>query len=69
MICIVETDFLKYWNNVHTAKLYFSLTVRTVRKDEKKYYETLIQSSIQRLMLYPYHLADMIVKGKLFHPI
>ncbi|KAJ8717730.1 hypothetical protein PYW07_005660 [Mythimna separata] len=37
--------------------------VRTVRKDEKKYYETLIQSSIQRLMLYPYHLADMIVKG------
>ncbi|XP_026740984.1 protein FAM91A1 [Trichoplusia ni] len=37
--------------------------VRTVRKDEKKYYETLIQNSIQRLMLYPYHLADMIVKG------
>ncbi|XP_059059037.1 protein FAM91A1 [Achroia grisella] len=37
--------------------------VRTVRKDERKYYETLVQSSIQRLMLYPYHLADMIVKG------
>ncbi|CAG9795851.1 unnamed protein product [Diatraea saccharalis] len=37
--------------------------VRTVRKDEKKYYETLVQCSIQRLMLYPYHLADMIVKG------
>ncbi|XP_068620301.1 protein FAM91A1 [Battus philenor] len=37
--------------------------VRTVRKDERKYYEVLIQSSIQRLMLYPYHLADMIVKG------
>ncbi|XP_053614708.1 protein FAM91A1 [Plodia interpunctella] len=37
--------------------------VRSVRKDEKKYYETLVQSSIQRLMLYPYHLADMIVKG------
>ncbi|KAL0820601.1 hypothetical protein ABMA28_006444 [Loxostege sticticalis] len=37
--------------------------VRTVRKDEKKYYETLVHSSIQRLMLYPYHLADMIVKG------
>lgn len=38
--------------------------VRTVRKDERKYYEALIQNSIQRLMLYPYHLADMIVKGK-----
>lgn len=37
--------------------------VRTVRKNEEKYYETLVQSSIQRLMLYPYHLADMIVKG------
>ncbi|CAH2042152.1 unnamed protein product, partial [Iphiclides podalirius] len=37
--------------------------VRTVRKDERKYYEALIQSSIQKLMLYPYHLADMIVKG------
>ncbi|KAL4719299.1 hypothetical protein ACJJTC_014623, partial [Scirpophaga incertulas] len=37
--------------------------VRMVRKDERKYYEVLVQSSIQRLMLYPYHLADMIVKG------
>nr|XP_026491750.1 protein FAM91A1 [Vanessa tameamea] len=37
--------------------------VRTVKKDERKYYEALVQSSIQRLMLYPYHLADMIVKG------
>ncbi|XP_013162820.1 PREDICTED: uncharacterized protein LOC106114244 [Papilio xuthus] len=37
--------------------------VRTVRKDERKYYEVLVQNSIQRLMLYPYHLADMIVKG------
>ncbi|XP_075981058.1 protein FAM91A1 [Anticarsia gemmatalis] len=37
--------------------------VRSIRKDEKKYYETLVQNSIQRLMLYPYHLADMIVKG------
>ncbi|XP_032519435.2 protein FAM91A1 [Danaus plexippus] len=37
--------------------------VRSIRKDERKYYEALVQSSIQRLMLYPYHLADMIVKG------
>ncbi|KAI8420298.1 hypothetical protein MSG28_008827 [Choristoneura fumiferana] len=36
--------------------------LRTVQKDERKYYETLVHSSIQRLMLYPYHLADMIVK-------
>ncbi|XP_045452479.1 protein FAM91A1 [Melitaea cinxia] len=37
--------------------------VRSVKKDERKYYEALVQNSIQRLMLYPYHLADMIVKG------
>lgn len=37
--------------------------VRSIRKDEKHYYEALIESSIQRLMLFPYHLADMIVKG------
>lgn len=37
--------------------------VRTVKKDERKYYEALIQNSIKRLMLFPYHLADMIVKG------
>ena len=43
---------------------YVFILVRTVRKDERKYYEALIQNSIQRLMLYPYHLADMIVKGK-----
>lgn len=40
--------------------------MRTVKKDERKYYEALVQNSIQRLMLYPYHLADMIVKGKFF---
>lgn len=42
---------------------YLFVTVRTVRKDERLYYEALIESSIQRLMLFPYHLADMIVKG------
>ncbi|EDO47478.1 predicted protein [Nematostella vectensis] len=37
--------------------------VRHVRKDEKKYYEDLLQYSRQHLMLYPYHLSDVIVKG------
>lgn len=38
--------------------------MRTVKKDERKYYEALVQNSIKRLMLFPYHLADMIVKGE-----
>lgn len=34
-----------------------------VRKDEKKYYEELLEYSQTHLMLYPYHLADVMVKG------
>ncbi|CAB4000534.1 Hypothetical predicted protein, partial [Paramuricea clavata] len=37
--------------------------VRHVRKDQKKYYEDLLSHSRENLMLYPYHLADVIVKG------
>ncbi|XP_046858487.1 protein FAM91A1-like [Xenia sp. Carnegie-2017] len=37
--------------------------VRHIRKDDKKYYEDLLSYSREHLMLYPYHLADVIVKG------
>ncbi|XP_064606810.1 protein FAM91A1-like isoform X2 [Liolophura sinensis] len=37
--------------------------VKTVRKDERRYYEELLQYSQDHLMLYPYHLSDVIVKG------
>ncbi|XP_066149424.1 protein FAM91A1 [Euwallacea fornicatus] len=37
--------------------------VRNVFKDEKRYYERVIEFSKTRFMLFPYHLADMIVKG------
>lgn len=37
--------------------------VKTIRKDEKRYYEDLLQYSQEHLMLYPYHLSDVIVKG------
>lgn len=40
-----------------------NFTVRHVRKDEKQYYEELINFSKKTYMLYPYHLADKIVKG------
>ncbi len=38
-------------------------SVRHVRKDEKKYYEELLRYSREHLMLYPYHLSDVMVKG------
>lgn len=37
--------------------------MRTARKDERRYYEDLMQYSQEHLMLYPYHLSDVIVKG------
>jgi hypothetical protein len=40
-----------------------SLQVRHVRKDEKGYYEELLKYSREHLMLYPYHLSDVYVKG------
>ena len=36
--------------------------VRLIRKDERKYYDELIEYSKKSLMLYPYHLADVIVR-------
>lgn len=37
--------------------------MRYVRKDEKKYYEELLKYSKDNYMLYPYHLADIFVRG------
>lgn len=38
-------------------------TVRHVRKDEERYYEELLEYSRVHLMLYPYHLSDVMVRG------
>nr|XP_006000869.1 PREDICTED: protein FAM91A1 isoform X2 [Latimeria chalumnae] len=37
--------------------------VKQVKKDERKYYEELLKYSKEHLMLYPYHLSDIMVKG------
>lgn len=37
--------------------------VRHIFRDEKRYYERVVAYSRGHLMLFPYHLADMIVKG------
>ncbi len=43
-------------------KYLISFPVRLIRKDERKYYEELIEYSRKSLMLFPYHLADVIVR-------
>uniref|UniRef100_A0A8C3XP59 FAM91 N-terminal domain-containing protein n=1 Tax=Chelydra serpentina TaxID=8475 RepID=A0A8C3XP59_CHESE len=43
---------LRYRNNL----------VKHVKKEERKYYEELLKYSRDHLMLYPYHLSDIMVK-------
>ena len=37
--------------------------MKHIKKDEKKYYEELLRYSREHLMLYPFHLSDVMVKG------
>lgn len=39
------------------------LAVRQVRKDERRYYEEVLAYSRASLLLYPYHLSDIMVEG------
>ena len=49
--------------NVKNQRRWKGSVVRQVLKDEKKYYQDLIEHSRAHLMLYPYHLSDVMVKG------
>ena len=42
--------------------------VQRVYRDEAAYYRRLVDYSRQHLMLYPYHLADIVVKGLRLSP-
>jgi len=37
--------------------------VRHVKRDERRYYEDLVDFSKKNLMLFPYHLSDVVIKG------
>ena len=37
--------------------------IKQIKKDEKRYYEELVDYSRRNLMLFPYHLSDVVVKG------
>ncbi len=47
--------------NTHLNENHFP--VRHVRKDEERYYEELLEYSRVHLVLYPYHLSDVMVRG------
>jgi hypothetical protein len=37
--------------------------VKQVKRNEEEYYESLLNYSRKKLMLFPYHLSDVVVKG------
>lgn len=43
--------------------LYIYVTVQIIKKQPKQYYEELLTYSRESLMLYPYHLSDVLVRG------
>lgn len=43
--------------------IYILLSVRQIFRDEKQYYELLVDKSVKCLCLFPYHLADIVSKG------
>lgn len=49
--------------SVRNQLRYRSSLVRHIKKDERRYYEDLLRYSREHLMLYPYHLSDIMVKG------
>ncbi|XP_014670836.1 PREDICTED: protein FAM91A1-like [Priapulus caudatus] len=56
-----DKSVVKY--SVQNQLRYKGNLVRQVKRDEKKYYEEVLQYSREHLMLYPYHLSDVHVKG------
>lgn len=49
--------------SIKTQQRYRGNLVRHIVKDEKVYYERMLQFSRSHLMMYPYHLSDVVVKG------
>lgn len=43
--------------------LFKNILVRFVKKSVEEYYETLLAYSQTKMMLYPYHLSDIMVRG------
>ncbi|XP_051879927.1 protein FAM91A1 isoform X1 [Pristis pectinata] len=56
-----EKQVLLY--SIRNQLRYRTNLVRYIKKDERKYYEELFKYSREHLMLYPYHLSDIMVKG------
>lgn len=59
-----EQRHVRKINNKNNKNIFRSrFAVRQVFRDEKRYYELLVDKSVTSLCLFPYHLADIVTKG------
>ncbi|XP_046670093.1 LOW QUALITY PROTEIN: protein FAM91A1 [Homalodisca vitripennis] len=60
-----QKEYEKYIVNfsVKNQLRYRGNLVRQIRKDERRYYEEVLAYSRSSLLLYPYHLSDIMVEG------
>ncbi|XP_069971183.1 protein FAM91A1 [Penaeus vannamei] len=56
-----EKNIAEY--SIKTQQRYRGNLVRQVLKNERSYYEEVLSYSRSHLMMYPYHLSDVVVKG------
>ena len=50
-----------YFDNFFNWDIY-EILVQRLRKDENKYYEDMLEFGWKNLLLFPYHLSDVIIK-------
>uniref|UniRef100_A0A2I3GEK0 Protein FAM91A1 n=1 Tax=Nomascus leucogenys TaxID=61853 RepID=A0A2I3GEK0_NOMLE len=53
----------EYKNQVYLQSVTIQKSLKHVKKDERRYYEELLKYSRDHLVLYPYRLSDIMVKG------
>ena len=64
-LCSLLRHFASYRINMAYCRnqlRYRGNLVKQIKKDEKRYYEELVDYSRRNLMLFPYHLSDVVVK-------
>ena len=53
---------MKYGIPFKVQETIYVISVQRLRKDESKYYEDLLEFGWKNLLLFPYHLSDVIIK-------
>lgn len=59
-----QETLIRYYIIVYNIDILFKIfAVRRIFRNEERYYELLIEKSISNLLIFPYHLSDIVTKG------